>query len=369
MLIVKKIFILFAKIKNKDTLIMRKPRILVFTDLPGTGLIYAEAFRKLGYRASLLSYQQNWHSYVVKNKCDIYMDLENERFEKFFIKISLIRPIIKIFLLIVQLISKDSFVFLSNISLLPNYWDLPIIKFFKKKIAIIYVGCDIRCRDIIMKENRPFPLCKHCPFPCDMLKKEALVRRAEKYADVIFSQPEYSQLLRISYEYWFVPIDTEELKPNYVCREIPLVVHATGRRGAKGTRFILRVIEQLKKEGIKFEFLLLEGIPNQLVLEKVKEADIVIDQVINGWYGLFSTESMALGKPVLCYIIEKYKKEYEPNLPIVNTDRNHIAENLKTLIENSELRLKIAKESRVYAEEFHNSRRVASELINKLYKT
>ena len=84
-------------------------------------------------------------------------------------------------------------------------------------------------------------------------------------------------------------------------------------------------------------------------------------------HGIFAIECMALGKPVLCRIDEKFTKYYQ-DLPILRTDPDNLYDNLKLLIENPELRRELGEKGRKYVEEVHDSKKVAKQLLG-LYKS
>ena len=55
-----------------------------------------------------------------------------------------------------------------------------------------------------------------------------------------------------------------------------------------------------------------------------KEADIVIDQMIIGWYGLLTVEALAAGNMVVAYIEESLKEQLFPDCPIKIADLNSL---------------------------------------------
>jgi hypothetical protein len=64
-----------------------------------------------------------------------------------------------------------------------------------------------------------------------------------------------------------------------------------------------------------------------------KEADIVIDQLITGWYGLLSVEALAAGKEVICYVDEHLKPNLFPGCPIEIANVNNLEEVIIKCIE------------------------------------
>ena len=58
-------------------------------------------------------------------------------------------------------------------------------------------------------------------------------------------------------------------------------------------------------EGLDADLVLVEGLHHDEAFERYREADIVVDQLNAGWYGLFAIECMALGKPVVTFLHEE----------------------------------------------------------------
>ena len=102
------------------------------------------------------------------------------------------------------------------------------------------------------------------------------------------------------------------------------------------------------------------------------QADIVVEQLIYGWYGSTFVETSALGKPVICYLRPSWKKfflktfpEYD-SLPIVEADTKTIYKSLKKLVEDADLRFQIGLDSRRFAEKHFNPEKNTKNLIKVL---
>ena len=55
----------------------------------------------------------------------------------------------------------------------------------------------------------------------------------------------------------------------------------------------------------------IEGVPNAEARLRYAAADVVVDQLRIGWYGMFAIESMALAKPVVVHLDEQGAAETE----------------------------------------------------------
>ena len=105
-------------------------------------------------------------------------------------------------------------------------------------------------------------------------------------------------------------------------------------------------------------------------LEAIKvyqKADIIVDQLLAGTYGVFALEGMAMGKPVITYITEEMKKTLPGSLPIVSANPDNIKEKLEMLIQDGQLRRKLGKEGRVYVEAYHDYKKNAK-LLGRIYE-
>jgi hypothetical protein len=81
-------------------------------------------------------------------------------------------------------------------------------------------------------------------------------------------------------------------------------VHAPTDRAAKGTNTILAALEHLKQK-YPLRIVLVENRSHTEALDMYRQADLVIDQLLVGWYGSVAVEAMKMGKPVAVYIREE----------------------------------------------------------------
>lgn len=118
------------------------------------------------------------------------------------------------------------------------------------------------------------------------------------------------------------------------------LLHAPNHRTIKGSRFFLEAVEELKQEGKYIQLDIIEKMPNSVVLEKISEADLILDQLVIGWYAMFALEALASGKPVVCYLDPELIKLYEyagllipEELPIINADFRSIKRVIREIYE------------------------------------
>jgi glycosyltransferase involved in cell wall biosynthesis len=127
-------------------------------------------------------------------------------------------------------------------------------------------------------------------------------------------------------------------------------------RNIKGSPYVLAAIKKLQHEGHLVEYYYIEKKPANQMRFYQAQADIVVEQLIYGWWGSTGVETMALGKPVVCYLRPSWKTfflktfpEYD-SLPIVEADINTIYDVLKKLVTDADYRRRKGEESRRFAE-------------------
>jgi len=144
--------------------------------------------------------------------------------------------------------------------------------------------------------------------------------------------------------------------------EKPLVVHAPSKSVWKGTRFVLQALDELKDEGVPFELKLVEGMSQDRALEWYRQGDVVVDQLLIGWYGVFAVEAMALGKPVIVHVREDLYEAFRPRIPIVTANPITIKDRLRQVLTDHELRFSLAQRARPFVEGLHDVRKVGARL-------
>ncbi|HET8776825.1 MAG TPA: glycosyltransferase family 4 protein [Candidatus Limnocylindria bacterium] len=137
------------------------------------------------------------------------------------------------------------------------------------------------------------------------------------------------------------------------------IVHAPNHRAMKGTEALVAACEALAREGLSVELRLLEGVPNALVHEEMERADIVAEQFLLG-YGITAIEAMSLSKPVLSnlsvpgyYEVFRHQTRFG-DCPIVSATPETLADELRRLVTDPELRRRIGRESREYVLREHS---------------
>jgi glycosyltransferase involved in cell wall biosynthesis len=120
-------------------------------------------------------------------------------------------------------------------------------------------------------------------------------------------------------------------------------------------------------ESLDADLVLVEGLNHDDAFERYREADIVVDQLNAGWYGLFAIECMALGKPVVTFLhdeaVRRTEKELGVRVPIVRATKDDLRARLEPLVADAAERRRIGAESRAYVEQVHDLDAIADRLL------
>lgn len=139
-------------------------------------------------------------------------------------------------------------------------------------------------------------------------------------------------------------------------------------RNIKGSGFVLSAVEKLKSEGYPVEYYFVQDVESKDMRYLQSQADIIVDQLIYGWWGSTSIEGMSLGKPVVCYLRKEWKEffferfpEYD-SLPIIEANTDNIYKILKKLVKDEDYRERKGKESRQFAVKHFDAKTNARQL-------
>jgi len=333
-----------------------------------SGLSFAE--RKNGFQSDVLIRDENIFQYPVTYK----VNLNNS---SYFLKV--LRQL-KTFLKVRKI--YDVFHFNYGSSLLDFYFvGLPLLDlpFYKGKKIITFNGSDAR--------GWAYPIYKDsiALFLDDAYGSIRLIkikrffysikfRKVKRYADHVFAVnpdllrylPEGASFLPYSISHW----ETINKTPNLKKKAIK-IVHSPTNRKLKGSDFIITAVNKLCDEFNHVEFILVENLKHEEALKVYQSADLVIDQVLIGWYGGFGVEVMKMGKPLGVFIREEdlhfIPKQMADDLKIsiINITPFNIYETLKEYILNPELLLEKSSQGYDYVCKWHDPEYVHQLVMNK----
>ena len=273
-------------------------------------------------------------------------------------------------------------------------WELWVAKLFGIKLIVVPTGCydsDLKQTFQTFDDGN---VCNNCGFfdKCDDKVNARGFSRIRKYFDFaiggdtklskeMIEKPIKYKALDLNLWHPDMDIPTEHrLPPTQNLR----ILHSAyldksdrtwKGRNIKGSPYVVAAIEQLQAEGYPVEYLYISNKHSNQMRFYQAQADIVVEQLIYGWWGSTGVETMALGKPVVCYIRPSWKElflslhtEYE-DIPIVQADTRTIYESLKKLVVDADYRKEKGKESRLFAERHFNpveNTKALSHILEKL---
>jgi hypothetical protein len=250
--------------------------------------------------------------------------------------------------------------------------DLKLLNFFKKKIVVTYQGSDARIYTKL-KEYNEFHYLWNTDKNNELIKhKLKKIEKFSKFADLIYTtNPDLKNILPKRTVFRpYTKLQIKEWSTNYsdYTTEKLKIIHCPTHREKKGTSIVISAIESLISEGFSIDFEVIEGVPNSVALEKYKNCDLVIDQLLIGWYGGVAVECMALGKPVMVYInqsdLQFIPSDMKNELPFIFTNPNTLYDDLKLVIKNKNSLSEIAIKSRLFVEKWHDSNIIAKNIID-----
>jgi hypothetical protein len=331
--------------------------------------ITAKALAELGHQAKCINYGN--HPYKEGN--EFVIEITNgSGYSNLF---TMIIYKIKYILVLYRLLKWCDVVHWTWRSIFPFSLDLKLVKWFNKPRFVEWVGSDIRIPEITKIESEWYWEAYNNQYEYKKLesriKSVKTQRTFAKHGFVPVLTPEMKlflipELFKKSYTVnyrifennkYFIPIYPD------INNQKPLILHTPTARIAKGSNYIIPLLEDLNKK-YDFDFILLDKVSRQTVLNKMQHCDIFIDQIILGSYASAAIEAMAFGKPVIAYIMPRvFQNGISEECPIINANPGNLREKLIELIENPILRHETGIKSRNYVEKYHEVNKLTRELL------
>lgn len=252
-----------------------------------------------------------------------------------------------------------------------RYPIIKLIKFHKKPAIVEFCGSDIRIPSEIEDEN-PYIMNKLG----DTRKNEIRSIRNQK----IFSRcgfnaltfgHELERFIRTSYFSKIFKtrrfVNSHRIEPSFPkTGSGPFkIIHAPSNKTKKGSVYIEKAINELKNE-FEIDFYLIHKKNHDETMKILRDADIVIDQMVIGDFGTFTLEAMAHGKPVICYLAEYVASKMPNDNPIIRATSENLYDVLKHTMTHKNLQ-DLGKASRNYLDRYHDPFEINKDLI-KTYK-
>lgn len=344
-----------------------KPRIMFGTSPILNNSYWSRNLEKIGYYSQ--SVMTNYFTINKREDFDLYTnDIIEENANRFSILINFLWPDLKLLFFIIErfdiIITSVNGIYRPKFISITLFNDL-ILKFGIKVIVIPY-GSDYQIYSQIL--NPSFRVGLNVNYP---------------------KGAKFEKDIKISLDYWvknshcFIPafqidgIGRMDLLPfSTVSIDIEKwpyslnikgktfnILHTPNHRGIKGTEFLLKAVSNMKSSGMDVNLILIEGKPNSLVQQIMEnEADILVEQLIIGGYGLSAIEGMSKGLVVISNLEEEIytrifrRYSFLNECPILSATPESIEKILTTLYFNRNIIKELGNAGRQYVEKYHSDK-------------
>lgn len=211
-------------------------------------------------------------------------------------------------------------------------------------------------------------------FVSESIKRQKKVDVIEKYADIFINLPsqaqlnrkEYVSLCNIGLPIGQMPEDTCHKKAKSAeCTA--KILHAPSYIGCRGTYEFKKILDELKEEGLSFQYTEVSGVGNEELMKKIQECDFLIDELYSDTpMATLAEEAAFYGKPsvVAGYFAEKYVNYYEKDLlpPSLYVTPENIKPAIRKMIEDKEFREELGERAQLFVKKNYTSQVVAEKI-------
>lgn len=288
--------------------------------------------------------------------------------------------LISFYFFLIALFRYDILYFISGETLLTRKlmaWELKWYKRRRKKIVMHFVGSDIRSEEYIKYKNARleeyFQGKLTIPYPKQTAWQKKLCKLALEHADVILvSTPDLLEFFEDhpKVKYFPVMLDTDDIDSQlkditpekFPQRSKIRIVHSPSNVNIKGTAYIDAVMKKISTKYSDIEYINttnpeykdtshpLCAVTRYTLLELLQKSDILIDQVVIGWYGLQSVEGVYCQNEVVVWV-EPHLRQYLPNEHPFYVGEESIEKSIIQAIEN--VRNNRTKSQKEYVQKYH----------------
>jgi hypothetical protein len=253
--------------------------------------------------------------------------------------------------------------------------DLPVLRAMGKRVAFHFHGCEVRSRARMMAAHR-HSTCTECEPFCIPREQERARALAARHADRSFfstldlaeSVPRGVHLpLAIEAERWeraSLEHPLPELDRRDGVRGPVVIAHAPTHRLIKGTRHVEAAVARLSAEFPKVELRMIDRQPWAAMPEFLSQCDILVDQVLMGWYGLLAIEGLAERRAVVSYLRDDLRPQY-PDCPVVSAEPDTLYEVLRDLVRDPARRVALGERGARFARARHDTQVVGARLLGE----
>jgi len=240
-----------------------------------------------------------------------------------------------------------------------------------KNVGMMFHGSDLRRPDLHQRTHRWSPFAD----PANQALTDALLTKTQQVHEQLarWSSPvmvSTADLVPLTVGAIWVPVvvDLELFAPTPARTEAklpPVVVHMPSSSALKGTALIDPILRQLASEGL-IRYRRVQGIPHAKVPQLLASADIFVDQMGMGIFGVAPLEAMASGAVVVTDPGPEALDIYGEPVPICAADPETLRETIVRLAQDFGERQAVAGRGRAFVTRHHDGRRSAQAILTAL---
>ena len=274
----------------------------------------------------------------------------------------------------------DAFIFIFGRSLLPFSLDLWVFKLLRKPVVAVYLGSDSRppylsgswrAQSANLSPDQQVQATVNF-----MNNQRGNLRRMSRRSRCVVDNPYSGFLQPAPFVNWFsmgFPCPTPDLAMSGKgVSERPVILHAPSNRVIKGSEYIEKILDELRDEGVEFNYVALENRSNVEVIEILKQADILVDEMYSDTpLGGLGTEAGAQGCAVVVggfgweHVPRYIQPEMLPGSVCIKPEE--LKDTLRKLIKDPELCTSIGGELRTFIGERWGAAHVAERYAQLLF--
>lgn len=359
------------------------------TEIAGIGSSLRDGFVGLGLHCDVVTATPHRFSYGAENGQSILIrawqwvstkirNSRSSRFKK--LPLYLARFALRWAVVAKCLCSYDVFIFVSGLTLTDSELELRLLRAFKKKVIFWYVGSDARPPYMSGGKFQP-PFCADVGDKVyfETRKVARLISLHEKYAQAIITSPTIAQFNTRRLVNWFA-VGIPRIIPEHfgnkknASKSSLRALHSPSKPVLKGTSLIKQAVSNLNTKGVNIELILIEGMPNSVVLDEIAKCDFVIDQMYSDQpLATFAVEAAHFGKPAVVggYFAEVIESYLNPEF--VGPSEFVTPANLEMAIErlatDQSYRMELGSRAKQFVDDRWTSRAVAERFVKILSGT
>jgi len=338
-------------------------RILIgITEISNNIKEFADALTESGYSVDTIAHENVFYknnNYTYRLSTPDY--IKNIRFVR-----AIYRQLLLLWHFIRAIVTYNVFVFVWTTTFLPLHLDLFILRLLGKKVIVFNCGDDVRYRPIHERINmdvfghKPFWSLNNLLFKGQTFARAFFDQKTEEASGcTIVSMRNQATFQKKDCFLFRFPTKSIVNSPKNA-KDIPLIIHAPSDTDIKGTSYVMKAIDVLKSERLQFEFELIMKRPNEYVLSRLKDADILIDQP-GPWIAKLASEGLAASCVVIGGNMPEYEG-YDDNSPVIQfkSDELDLANILRILIKDKSYRQDLMIQSYSYWENYYSPKAFAN---------